>query len=130
MTWLDDRRGDFAPIFATDSSGDLPGDSSFWPRCSCSLATTLFCLRINGDQPRRSTDAGSSGHRDTNAACGLLRRTRLVYTEPAFLTGAHPLEGRRTIHLGIDVFAPAGSQIAPPLEATVVATATGGKGSV
>ena len=54
---------------------------------------------------------------------GYYAEPRLVYTEPAFLTGAHPLEGRRTIHLGIDVFAPAGSQIAPPLEATVVATA-------
>ena len=75
LTWLDDRHNDFAPIFATDSSGDLPGDSSFWPRCSCSLLNLLCQKESNGAQPRRGADASSRGHRDTNTACGLLRRT-------------------------------------------------------
>ncbi|MEK9610564.1 MAG: aminotransferase class III-fold pyridoxal phosphate-dependent enzyme [Alphaproteobacteria bacterium] len=123
LTWLDDRHDDFAPIFATDFSGDLPGDSSFWPRCSCSLADSVLPenpTAISLDEAQTLVPAAIG---TPTPHVGYYAEPRLVYTEPAFLTGAHPLEGRRTIHLGIDVFAPAGSQIAPPLEATVVATA-------
>ena len=85
LTWLDDRRDDFAPIFATDTSGDLPGDSSFWPRCSCSLADSVAAAReSNGDQPRRGTDAGSSGHRDTNAAWAITQNPGLSIPNPPF----------------------------------------------
>ena len=110
LNWLDDRRDDFAPIFATDSSGDLPGDSSFWPRCSCSLADSVLpenptALSLDEAQTLVPSAIGTP-----TPHVGYYAEPRLVYTEPAFLTGAHPLEGRRTIHLGIDVFAPAGSQ--------------------
>ncbi len=44
---------------------------------------------------------------------------RLLYATPAFFAGPHPASERRTVHLGIDVFLPAGTPVRAPLEATV-----------
>lgn len=48
---------------------------------------------------------------------------RLLYLAPAFATGANPADERRTIHLGLDLFAQAGAPIHAPLAGTVHAFA-------
>ena len=54
------------------------------------------------------------------AMVGHYLEPRLVYTEDAFLTAAHPVDGRRTMHLGIDVFAAAGQDVFAPCDGVVV----------
>jgi len=46
---------------------------------------------------------------------------RLLYTSPLFAAGAGPLDEHRTIHLGIDLFAPAGTAVYAPLEGKIQA---------
>ena len=44
---------------------------------------------------------------------------RLVYTDAAFRTGRHGAADRRTVHLGVDVFMPAGTAVHAPLDGVV-----------
>ncbi|MDU8944190.1 aminotransferase class III-fold pyridoxal phosphate-dependent enzyme [Ovoidimarina sediminis] len=44
---------------------------------------------------------------------------RLIYTAPLFRAGSHPAEGRRTLHMGLDVFLPAGTAVAAPIAGVV-----------
>ena len=46
---------------------------------------------------------------------------RLVYTEPAYRSGDHEIDGRRTVHLGADLFAPAGTEVHAPIDSKVYA---------
>ena len=55
-------------------------------------------------------------------ALGYYLEPRLVYTDKAFKNGPWPCSNRRTVHLGLDVFAPAGTALYAPLAATVEAT--------
>lgn len=54
----------------------------------------------------------------TDVALGRYSEPRPIYTDEAFGSPA-PNGNRRTVHLGIDVFAPAGTPVATPLDATV-----------
>jgi 4-aminobutyrate aminotransferase-like enzyme len=57
--------------------------------------------------------------------CGIGRygEPRLVYTSGLFARSAAPTAERRTIHLGLDLFAPAGTPVFAPLDGVVHATA-------
>ncbi|HBL26115.1 MAG TPA: hypothetical protein DD490_04690 [Acidobacteria bacterium] len=59
----------------------------------------------------------------TAIGIGRYDEARLVYTEPAFGAGPRPTDERRTIHLGIDLFVPAGTPVYAPLDGTVEAFA-------
>ena len=54
-------------------------------------------------------------------ALGLYGEPRLIYTDVAFSSGQYKAGPRRTVHLGLDVFAPAGSPIHAPMDGVVVA---------
>jgi len=54
---------------------------------------------------------------------GRYDEARPFYTGPAFALSANPTDERRTLHLGIDLFAPAGMPVAAPLDGTVHAVA-------
>ena len=56
-------------------------------------------------------------------AVGRYHEARLLYTSPLFGSNANPIDERRTIHLGLDLFAPAGTPIRAPLDGTVHAVA-------
>ena len=60
-----------------------------------------------------------------NAAVGVGRynEARLLYTSPLFASGANPTDERRTVHLGIDLFAQPGTPVRAPLEGVVHAAA-------
>ena len=106
--------------------GELP---AVLPACGpLDRATVLdlsFDALTGGDDPTRFdaavaaariSDATRAGGADL--AIGRYREPRPIYTDRAFgeeaLTGA-----RRTVHLGVDVFARAGAEVATPLDAVV-----------
>ena len=60
---------------------------------------------------------------DATVAAGRYNEARLLYTSPLFGAGKNPTDERRTIHLGLDLFAPPGTGIHAPLEGTVHAVA-------
>jgi 4-aminobutyrate aminotransferase-like enzyme/Ser/Thr protein kinase RdoA (MazF antagonist) len=54
---------------------------------------------------------------------GRYNEARLLYTSPLFGASENPTDERRTIHLGIDLFAPPGTQVHAPLAGVVHAVA-------
>jgi 4-aminobutyrate aminotransferase-like enzyme/Ser/Thr protein kinase RdoA (MazF antagonist) len=53
------------------------------------------------------------------AAVGGYDEPRMLYAAPAFGADAHPTAERRTVHLGLDVWLPAGAPVYAPLAGTV-----------
>ncbi|HML17713.1 MAG TPA: aminotransferase class III-fold pyridoxal phosphate-dependent enzyme [Bryobacteraceae bacterium] len=64
------------------------------------------------------TLAGKMREARVRVGIGRYNEARLLYSSPLFGTG-HPTEERRTIHLGIDLFAQPGTPVCAPLDATV-----------
>ncbi len=52
---------------------------------------------------------------------GYYAEPRLIYTDQAFYKGPFKASSRRTVHIGVDIFVPAGTQVHAPAEATVAA---------
>jgi 4-aminobutyrate aminotransferase-like enzyme len=63
--------------------------------------------------------------KSANASVGIGRynEARLLYTSPLFGSSENPTDERRTIHLGVDLFAEPGAPIRAPLDAVVHAVA-------
>src|SRR5439155_12169365 len=84
---------------------------------------------VSGD-PRqnaepRLTERIFAAMRDAGVAVAIGRydEPRSLYAEPAFATGPRPNDERRTIHLGVDLFAEAGTPVRAPLAGVVHAFA-------
>jgi len=108
--WLERTRGTFAPIMGRDLSSIPTG--------SLAVATSLL--------PRDPTAMSEAEARTLGAAAlvgpewvGSYGEPRAVYTAPAFRRGAHPIADRRSVHLGVDIFLPAGSPVCAPCDAVV-----------
>jgi 4-aminobutyrate aminotransferase-like enzyme/Ser/Thr protein kinase RdoA (MazF antagonist) len=63
--------------------------------------------------------------KDTNASIGIGRHdeARLLYSSPLFGASENPTDERRTVHLGIDLFAAPGAPVHAPLDSVVHAVA-------
>jgi 4-aminobutyrate aminotransferase-like enzyme/Ser/Thr protein kinase RdoA (MazF antagonist) len=61
--------------------------------------------------------------RKASVAVGCYDEARAFYSSPLFGDSGRPIEERRTIHLGIDLFGEAGTPVSAPLDATVYAFA-------
>jgi 4-aminobutyrate aminotransferase-like enzyme len=108
MQWLDDLRGNFEPVLGRALEN--------LPRNSLSVADSLL--------PRNPFDitdeeAASLGGRPGKFFLGYYAEPRLIYTEPAFYKGLSKASNRRTVHMGVDIFAPAGTHVHAPLKAIV-----------
>ncbi|MDB3891813.1 aminotransferase class III-fold pyridoxal phosphate-dependent enzyme [Alphaproteobacteria bacterium] len=115
--WLVQNKSEFAPLFGPEIQPSL-GDA---PRCSCAIGDSVMPVNptaISMDEAVRLVPE-AIGNRIPHV--GHYLEPRLVYTEPAFFLGAHALDGRRTMHLGIDVFMPAGASLFAPYEGIIVA---------
>jgi 4-aminobutyrate aminotransferase-like enzyme/Ser/Thr protein kinase RdoA (MazF antagonist) len=62
-----------------------------------------------------------AGIEEASARVGVGRwnEPRPLYGAPAFQLGAHPAKGARTVHVGIDLWVPAGTPVHAPLDGTV-----------
>lgn len=107
LGWLDAHRGGFAPVLGRDLAEAQVGDLSV---AGPVLPENPFALT--------EAEAATLGH-DAPLWLGRHGEPRLIYTAPAF-TGATKSDNRRTVHLGLDLFAPAGSPLAAPLAGEVV----------
>ena len=80
---------------------------------------------VSGDD--RENTAALLGERIDRARTGIgvgrYNEARLLYTSALFATGPSPLDERRTIHLGLDLFAPVDTSIRAPFAGVVHALA-------
>ncbi len=67
--------------------------------------------------------AWDGGTQHSEPALGRYDEARAIYVGPNFATGGSPTAERRSVHLGIDLFAPPGTPVYAPLAGTVHALA-------
>ncbi len=76
------------------------------------------------DDPQRFDMAALESHVDAIAREGVVMgryaEPRLIYTSPAFIHEGATGRERRTVHLGLDVFMPAGSVVCAPYEGVLI----------
>jgi 4-aminobutyrate aminotransferase-like enzyme/Ser/Thr protein kinase RdoA (MazF antagonist) len=93
------------------------------------LALDIASPIVSGD-PAQNTEPlitgrifGSMDGAGAEVAFGGYAEARMVYAAPAFADAIAAPGERRTVHLGIDLFAPAGTPVFAPLEGVVVGAA-------
>jgi len=114
VAWLESKRGTFAPVLGVDLQRE---------------PSVVFDLGVSS--PLVEGDPARNGERDlTERLCAAMGRAgawigvgrydeaRLLYDSPAFAVDGLPGE-RRTIHLGLDLFAPPGTPVHAPLDGVV-----------
>ncbi|MGC6489197.1 MAG: aminotransferase class III-fold pyridoxal phosphate-dependent enzyme [Planctomycetota bacterium] len=112
--YLEDRRGALPAILPTVGELDR-----------AAVLDLSFDSVTGGDDPTRFDAASAAARieaaqreRGADLALGRYGEPRPIYTDAAFGDDA-PTGPRRTVHLGVDVFAPAGADVATPLDAVV-----------
>lgn len=111
-TWLNDPGTEFAsvmdhrPDFSDTLVLDLGIDSPLTPP---NQSSERFTRDLNAYLEERNADKG----------IGQWNEPRLVYTAPEFAVTTNELPETRTIHIGLDIFAPAGSRVYAPLDGVV-----------
>jgi 4-aminobutyrate aminotransferase-like enzyme/Ser/Thr protein kinase RdoA (MazF antagonist) len=118
-TWLHANAGQFAPVLGVDlrSAGHVTLDLG--------VGSPLVSGDNSENTEPKLTERISRAIADAGGTIGIGRygEARLVYLAPLFDTGAGPNAERRTVHLGIDLFAPAGTPVHAPLDGVVHAFA-------
>ncbi|MFW8633866.1 aminotransferase class III-fold pyridoxal phosphate-dependent enzyme [Cribrihabitans pelagius] len=111
LAFLETERGRFAPLMGQDLGGvpmgSLSVENSTWPQDPFHMP------------PEEAARAGAEF--GTGLWLGYYNEPRLIYAEPAFRKGPWKASNRRTVHLAVDGFAPAGTPLYAPLEGTVFA---------
>ncbi|MDE4276107.1 aminotransferase class III-fold pyridoxal phosphate-dependent enzyme [Phaeobacter gallaeciensis] len=109
LAWLNAERGNFAPLMGADLSdvpmGSLSVENATWPQ-------NPFDMPLE-EAARVGEEYG------TGIWLGYYNEPRLIYTAPAFRKGRWKASNRRTVHLGVDGFAPAGAPLYAPLAGEV-----------
>ncbi|EBA16971.1 hypothetical protein RSK20926_08377 [Roseobacter sp. SK209-2-6] len=113
MTWLNEERGNFAPLMGEDLSsapmGSLSVENSTWPQ-------NPFHMPLE-----EAARVGEEFEDEGRIWLGYYHEPRLIYAEPAFRKGPYKASNRRTVHLAIDAFAPAKTPMFAPLAGEVFA---------
>jgi 4-aminobutyrate aminotransferase-like enzyme len=114
LDWLAARRGNFAPVLEEDLCKAVMADLSI----ATPVPRDPFALT-----PAEAAELGGVVAEGEPARLGAYAEPRLIYTGDAFRNGPYRASDRRTVHLGVDVFAPAGRRVLAPLAGTVEAVA-------
>jgi len=111
--------GQFAPVLGTP----LRAESLLHVGLDVASPLVSGDLRQNAEPLVTNRIFGAMAAHDASVGFGGYGEARMVYTMPAF---ADPLAApgeRRTVHLGVDLFAPAGTPVHAPLDGIVCAAA-------
>jgi 4-aminobutyrate aminotransferase-like enzyme/Ser/Thr protein kinase RdoA (MazF antagonist) len=111
MAWLEAERGNFAPLMGQDLGdaplGSLSVEHSTWPQ-------NPFHMPLE-----EAARVGEEFEDNGRMWLGYYHEPRLIYAEPAFRKGPWKASDRRTVHLAVDAFAPAGTPMYAPLRGEV-----------
>ena len=110
IEWMDKNRGWFANVLGR-SLDDLP-------RVCLSIADTTLPQDPFDMTPGEAATLVADTH---GFYLGYYAEPRLIYTDKAFYKGPFKASSRRTVHIGVDIFAPSGTMVHVPINATVVA---------
>ena len=115
LAYLASECGNFAPLLGQSLAhaplGSLSVSQSTTPVNPFDLAS------------KEAARVGSEYDTDDQPWLGFYGEPRLIYTADAFYNGPYKASDRRTVHLAIDVFAPAQTPLYAPLDGIVVAVA-------
>ena len=118
-SWLAGRTEDVASV--------LPLDLRKAPSLVLDLSVTspLVSADASENAEPHLTPRIALAMREASVTVGIGRydEPRMLYSSPLFATSGGPLAARRTIHLGLDLFADAGTPVHAPLRGTVHAFA-------
>jgi 4-aminobutyrate aminotransferase-like enzyme/Ser/Thr protein kinase RdoA (MazF antagonist) len=115
VAWLRERAASAAPVLEHDLRAtpcvvfDLSVGSVFLGADPQNARTGPLTRRLLAEMGRAGVPVG----------VGRYGEVRGLYTAPAFAAGGGPLDERRTVHLGVDLFVAAGSAVHAPLDGTV-----------
>ena len=114
-SYLSSKRGSFAPIMGRDLdlSTALVFDLSVGSPDRALLGGSVDVDELTRDIFQQMETAKA------HAGIGRYNEARQVYTADQFVMDFDEMPERRTIHLGLDIFLPAGSPVYAPLEGTV-----------
>lgn len=109
-SWITSHKGQFAPVLGKDLSkveaaplsiagSTMPGNP----------------LHLTEDEAIHITGKVAPDRWEL----GLYAEPRLIYTGEVFSLGKYEAGDRRTVHIGVDIFAPAGTQVSAPLDGVV-----------
>ncbi|MEX0303747.1 MAG: aminotransferase class III-fold pyridoxal phosphate-dependent enzyme [Leisingera sp.] len=111
MAWLEQERGSFAQLMGEDLTdapmGSLSVENSTWPQ-------NPFHMPLE-----EAAKVGEEFEDNGRIWLGYYHEPRLIYAEPAFRKGPWKASNRRTVHLAVDAFAPAGTPMFAPLRGEV-----------
>ena len=115
VTWLEQNAHEFAPVLRPDLRKIDP--------TVLDLGVSSLIIGLPGKQPdpRRASDAWYRRIRREGAAIGIGRynEPRIVYTAEHYRVPSNEFDETRTIHLGIDLFKPAGTPVYAPITGRV-----------
>ncbi|UWQ24758.1 aminotransferase class III-fold pyridoxal phosphate-dependent enzyme [Leisingera aquaemixtae] len=113
MAWLEQERGNFAPLMGQDLAGapmgSLSVEHSTWPQ-------NPFQMPLE-----EAARVGEEFEDNGRIWMGYYNEPRLIYTDAAFRRGPWKASNRRSVHLAVDAFAPAGTPMFAPLRGEVYA---------
>ncbi len=111
LRFLAQERGNFAEIMGQNlmhaPMGSLSVENALWPRNPLHLPIS------------EAAHVGEEFEDNGRIWLGYYFEPRLIYTAPGFRNGPWQASDRRTVHLAVDAFAPAGTQLYTPMDATV-----------
>ena len=118
-SWLAAHASDLAPVMPFDFGVERT------LVLDLSIASPLVSAESSENAEPRLTARVDHAMRDAGVRVSIGRydEPRLLYSSPLFGGGDSPLAPRRTIHLGLDIFADAGTAVFAPLRGTVHAFA-------
>ncbi|MEZ4411767.1 MAG: peptidoglycan DD-metalloendopeptidase family protein [Gemmatimonadales bacterium] len=114
LAWLDSSRGSFAPV--------VPADLPSAPVVSLAFAESAMPRDLDQMRDAEARALGPDVH-GTAAWIGRYGEPRGIYTDAAFRAGPYRGAPRRTVHLGVDLFMEAGTQVHAPCDAVVAVVA-------
>ncbi len=115
VSWLRAHRADCAPILGRDLASaplvvlDLSVGSLDIARPESVWDTAAFCAHVDAVMARANASVG----------VGRYDEARLIYTTDLFRHASNWSRENRTIHLGLDLFCPAGTPVFAPLDGVV-----------